>query len=40
MNKISKGGVSRKSLPVALAGTGVGKTLFMTHCAGANLWQD
>ena len=37
MNKITKGGVSRKSLSVALAGTGVGKTLFMTHCAGANL---
>jgi hypothetical protein len=37
MNVITKGGVSRKSLSVALAGTGVGKTLFMTHCAAANL---
>lgn len=36
-NKITKGGLSRKSLSVALAGTGVGKTLFMTHCAAANL---
>jgi len=37
LNKITKGGLSRKSLSVALAGTGVGKTLFMTHCASANL---
>lgn len=37
LNKITKGGVSRKSLSVILAGTGVGKTLFMTHCAAANL---
>lgn len=36
-NNITKGGVSRKSLIVALAGTGVGKTLFMTHCAAAGL---
>lgn len=39
MNKITKGGLSRKSLSIALAGTGVGKTLFMTHCAAANLMQ-
>jgi replicative DNA helicase len=39
LNKITKGGLSRKSLSVALAGTGVGKTLFMTHCAAANLMQ-
>ena len=38
-NKITKGGLSRKSLSIALAGTGVGKTLFMTHCASANLMQ-
>lgn len=38
-NKITKGGLSRKSLSVALAGTGVGKTLFMTHCAAANLME-
>ena len=36
-NKITKGGLSRKSLSIALAGTGVGKTLFMTHCAAANM---
>ena len=36
-NTITKGGLSRKSLSIALAGTGVGKTLFMTHCASANL---
>ena len=39
LNKVTKGGLSRKSLSVALAGTGVGKTLFMTHCAAANLMQ-
>lgn len=39
MNRITKGGVSRKSLTVALAGTGVGKTLFMCHCAAANLME-
>ena len=38
-NKITKGGLSRKSLSIALAGTGVGKTLFMTHCAAANLME-
>ena len=36
-NRITKGGLSKKSLSVALAGTGVGKTLFMTHCASAAL---
>ena len=36
-NNITKGGVSRKALIVGLAGTGVGKTLFMTHNAAANL---
>lgn len=39
MNKITKGGLSRKSLSIALAGTGVGKTLFMTHCAAANMME-
>ena len=38
-NKITKGGLSRKSLNIALAGTGVGKSLFMCHCAAANLSQ-
>lgn len=37
MNKITKGGLPNKTLNVALAGTGVGKSLFMCHCAGANL---
>jgi len=32
-NKITKGGVPSKTLNVALAGTGVGKSLFMCHCA-------
>ena len=36
-NKITKGGLSKKSLSIALAGTGVGKSLFMCHCAAANL---
>jgi archaellum biogenesis ATPase FlaH len=36
-NKITKGGLSRKSLNIALAGTGVGKSLFMCHCAANNL---
>jgi archaellum biogenesis ATPase FlaH len=36
-NKITKGGLNKKSLSIALAGTGVGKTLFMTHCASAFL---
>ena len=37
MNKITKGGLPKKSLNVIMAGTGVGKSLFMCHCAGANL---
>jgi hypothetical protein len=37
MNKITRGGFSRKSLNVFLAGTGVGKTLVMCHMAAANL---
>lgn len=36
-NRITKGGLPRKTLNVALAGTGVGKSLFMCHCASANL---
>ena len=32
-NKITKGGLPRKSLNIALAGTGVGKSLFMCHMA-------
>jgi archaellum biogenesis ATPase FlaH len=36
-NVITRGGLPRKTLNVALAGTGVGKTLFMCHAAAANL---
>lgn len=39
MNTITKGGLSKKSLSIALAGTGVGKSLFMCHCAAANLME-
>jgi replicative DNA helicase len=37
MNKITRGGLSRKSLNIILAGTGVGKSLAMCHMAAANL---
>ena len=37
MNKITKGGLSKKSLNIVMAGTGVGKSLFMCHCAAGNL---
>jgi|TARA_R110000803_G_scaffold107703_5_gene175845 replicative DNA helicase len=36
-NSITKGGLPRKSLNIALAGTGVGKSLFMCHCAAGAL---
>lgn len=36
-NRITKGGVSKKTLTVILASTGVGKSLFMCHCAAHNL---
>ncbi len=36
-NKITQGGLPRKTLNIALAGTGVGKSLFMCHCAASNL---
>ena len=38
-NKITKGGIPNKTLNVALAGTGVGKSLFMCHMASATLLQ-
>ena len=38
-NDITKGGVPNKTLNIALAGTGVGKSLFMCHCAGNVLVQ-
>lgn len=37
MNKITKGGLPRKTLNIILAGTGVGKSLAMCHMASANL---
>lgn len=37
LDKITKGGLPRKTLNVILAGTGVGKSLFMCHGAAANL---
>jgi replicative DNA helicase len=36
-NKITGGGLPRKTLNIALAGTGVGKSLFMCHCAASNM---
>ena len=38
-NKITKGGLPNKTLNVALAGTGVGKSLFMCHSASSVLLQ-
>jgi replicative DNA helicase len=38
-NKITKGGLPRKTLNIALAGTGVGKSLFMCHVAAGCLSQ-
>lgn len=39
-NKITKGGLPQKTLNIALAGTGVGKSLFMCHVAAASLMQN
>ena len=36
-NKITKGGLSKKTLNIVLAGTGVGKSLFMCHVASGVL---
>jgi replicative DNA helicase len=36
-NAITQGGLPKKTLNIALAGTGVGKSLFMCHCAAANM---
>ena len=38
-NKITKGGLPNKTLNIALAGTGVGKSLFMCHVAASVLLQ-
>lgn len=40
LNEITKGGISKKSLSVILASTGVGKTLAMCHFAAANLMDN
>ena len=39
-NKITKGGLPNKTLNVCLAGTGVGKSLFMCHMAASSLMQS
>tara|TARA_B100000700_G_C15045590_1_gene857799 strand:+ start:2509 stop:3873 length:1365 start_codon:yes stop_codon:yes gene_type:complete len=36
-NEITNGGLSKKTLNIGLAGTGVGKSMFMCHCAAGNL---
>ncbi len=38
-NRITKGGIPNKTLNIALAGTGVGKSLFMCHVAASALTQ-
>ena len=38
-NKITKGGLSKKTLNIALAGSGVGKSLFMCHMSAGCLTQ-
>ncbi len=40
LNKITKGGLSKKTLNVILAGTGVGKSLAMCHVAASVLLQN
>ena len=37
-NKITDGGLPDKTLNIVMAGTGVGKSLFMCHCAAANMY--
>ena len=39
-NKVTKGGLPNKTLNICLAGTGVGKSLFMCHMASANLLMN
>ena len=39
MNKITKGGLPNKTLNMVMAGTGVGKSLFMCHCAATNMLE-
>jgi len=40
LNKITSGGLPNKTLNIALAGTGVGKSLFMCHVASSVLLQN
>ncbi len=37
LNEVTNGGLSKKTLNIVLAGTGVGKSMFMCHCAAGNL---
>jgi len=37
MNRITKGGLNKKTLNVLMASTGGGKSLFMCHCAAGNM---
>ena len=39
LNQITKGGLPQKTLNIALAGSGVGKSLFMCHLASSTLMQ-
>ena len=39
LNKITNGGLPQKTLNIVLAGTGVGKSMFMCHCAANNLFN-
>ena len=39
-NKVTGGGIKNKTLTVALAGTGVGKSMFMCHMAAHNLMMN
>ena len=39
MNKITKGGIPNKTLSICLAGTGVGKSMFMCHMAASCISQ-
>lgn len=39
LNRITRGGIPKKTLNIILAGTGVGKTLMMCHFAASNLLQ-
>lgn len=40
LNEVTRGGLPKKTLNMVLAGTGVGKSLFMCHAAANNLTQN